>query len=170
MVLCLIFAVLGCQAKTNDKVDSLENKEAELKIISAVEVDPRTSEYATKLSEFAYDFDLDNEEEKIELYTVAGRDEKGNMLWDDGQNWLLVVADKDKYYPLFSRYVQLGQLYFSFSTIGEDRTPVVTAFITDHCGMQTIDYVYNREKEYFQEKTVYEASDRNVFFNSIPNY
>jgi hypothetical protein len=39
----------------------------------------------TKLDEFNYDLDSDNSEEKIELYTAAGRNENGEMLWDDGQ-------------------------------------------------------------------------------------
>lgn len=170
MVICLIFAVLGCKAKENGSTDLPDNKKADLKIISAAENDPRTSEYKTKLKEFAYDFDLDNEDEKIELYTAAERNAKGEMLWDDGQNWLLVVVDKDKCYSLLSGYVQLGQVYFRFSTSGEEKTPVVTAFITDQCGMNITDYIFDKEKQCFQVKVIHEAYDKNVYYTSIPDY
>lgn len=139
-------------------------------IIEAVKEDPRTSEYPTKLEDFSFDYDQDNKEEKIELYTAAGRYKDGNILWDDGQNWLLVVVDGDKYYKLFSGFVQLSNIYFTFSTIGEDRTPNITFIYNTQCGLQVIECLYNKEKDCFETEIVYQAPTKNVYYSSIPGY
>jgi hypothetical protein len=43
-----------------------------------------------------FDLDGDGEQEQIEMYVNAEQDEKGEYMWDDGQNWLLVVKDGDQ--------------------------------------------------------------------------
>ena len=64
------------------------------------------------------DIDGDGEEEVIELHVNAGKTENGLFAWDDGQNWLLVVKDGEKTYPLFDDYVQLGSIDFSTTRFG----------------------------------------------------
>ena len=170
MVLSIIFSITGCQSEIRSDVELLVKQEADSNVIAAVASDPRTNVYATKLKEFSFDLDLDNEEETFELYTAAGRGDKGELLWDDGQRWLLVAIDGNKYYTLFSEYVQLGDVYFNFSTIGEDKIPNVTVMVTSGCGLKVIDYVFNREKDYYQEEIVFKSNDKNSFFTSIPGY
>lgn len=170
IALSLIFSISGCKGEVKPSLDVVVKQNPESPIIKATEKDPRTAEYQTKLKEFSFDFDSDNEEEKIELYTVAGRNEKGEMMWDDGQNWLLVVVDDGKYYTLFSEYVQIGQVYFSVSTIGQEKVPQVSILLSTGCGTEMIDYIYNNDKESFTAEIGYLVMDKNQFYTSIPGY
>lgn len=148
-------------------VDKQENN---IVIIKAIESDPRTNEYPTKLNEFSFDLDLDNEEEKIELYTAAGHGPDGKMLWDDGQKWLLVVVDNNRYYPLLSEFVQAGQVYFSLSKVGEQMISQVNVFVLTQGGMRIIDFVFNNENEYYEGEVVYRPKEKVEYYTSIPSY
>lgn len=167
--------MIGCQrqietAEIKTKEASTDKQDIPLNVIKATDVDPRTNEYKTKLKDIAFDFDQDNKEEEIELYTAAGRLENGDMLWDDGQKWLLAAVDENKFYTLYSGYVQLGEVYFTLSTIGEEKIPNVTMILPNHCGIVIYKCAYNVEEDLFQLKTVYESSVENVYFTSIPSY
>lgn len=157
-------AIVEPDKSTSKKQDSSQD------IVSPVKEDPRTSEFVTKLKDFSFDYDKDNKEEKIVLYTAAGRNEKGEIMWDDGQNWLLVVVDDGKYYKLFSGYVQLGDVFFDVSTVGEKNTSNITVLINTHCGLQVTECFYNKEKDCFEITTPYDVNDKNVYFNSFPGY
>lgn len=170
LVLSLIFSLSGCQDEVKPSVEEVDKEEPQAIVIKAVESDPRTNEYPTKLSEFSFDFDSDNEEEKIELYTAASRTEDGKMAWDDGQNWLLVAIDKNKYFQLFSGYVQLGQVYYSISTVGEENASQVSVYVATNTSMEITDYVFNKEKGAFEGTTAYSSKPINQYFTSIPNY
>jgi len=124
----------------------------------------------TKLREFSTDLDLDNIEEKIELYTAAERHENGEMLWDDGQNWVLVVRDGEKSYPLLSQYVQLGVVHFTVSDRGKDKLPNITVIVPTGASFSIMDYIYNEEKNGFGEELIYESKDTNWIYSSIPGY
>ncbi len=63
-----------------------------------------------------YEFD----DKKISLYTSAEEDNNGEFMFDDGQNWKLIVHDKDGDYELFNDYVQLGQPSFDLAQLDED--------------------------------------------------
>ncbi len=148
-------------------VQSLEPKS---KIIKAITADPRTANYQTKLEQFSFNMDSDAAEESIELYTTASRGLDGDVLWDDGQKWLLVIADKNRYYSLFDEYVQLGSVYFNVATIGEDQTPCIEVLVQHGCGRKIIDYVYDKKTDSYIENIIYETDDRNESYTSIPAY
>ena len=166
----LVFSVSGCQNQPKPAEGTLVKQEPNPIMVKAVQIDPRTSNFPTKLSEFSFDLDSDNEEEKIELYTAAGHGPDGKMLWDDGQRWLLVVIDGDKYYPLYSEFVQIGEVYFGLSKVGEQMTPQVNIFISTHSGMQIIDFTFNNDKGLYEGEIVYRPSEKNQYYTSIPSY
>lgn len=114
--------------------------------------------------------DADSEEESVELYTTADRGLDGHMLWDDGQKWLLMIRDKNRYYSLFDEYVQLGSVYFNISTIGEDQIPCVEVLVQHGCGRKLIDYIYDKEKDIYIENVIYETDDRNENYTSLQGY
>lgn len=157
LVVTLVFSLSGCQDQ--EKI-----------IVKSVQSDPRTNEFPTKLNEFSFDLDSDNEEEKIEVYTAAGYGPDGKMLWDDGQRWLLVVVDGNKYYPLYSEFVQQGEVFFSLSRVGEQMIPQVNVYISTQGGMEIIDFVSNNKKEQYEGKVVYRPKDKVQYYTSIPSY
>ena len=75
----------------------------------------------TVLEKMYVDVDNDGQDESIELFTSAKRDEDGKMGWDDGQQWLLLVNDEGKSFPFFDGYVQSGQLEFWVSTFNKSQ-------------------------------------------------
>lgn len=48
---------------------------------------------------------LDAEGDQVEIYVNAEKGEDGELLMDDGQNWLFVVTRGDKTYPLYDDYL-----------------------------------------------------------------
>ncbi|MHB1393937.1 MAG: hypothetical protein ACYCYE_12860 [Clostridia bacterium] len=169
LVLLLIFMV-GCQNKERPNVQPKLESKVEAKLIGPVASDLVNTAGMTKLREFSGDLDLDNIEEKIELYTAAERNEKGELLWDDGQNWVLVVRDGDKSYPLFSQYVQLGVVYFTVSNSGEGQMPNITVLVPTGASFSMMGYVFDKEKDGFKEESLYKSEDNNWIYSSIPSY
>lgn len=170
MCMISLLALHACQSEVPPTENKVTKPESETTLIEATAIDPRTPEIGTKLSEFAFNMDEDVQEEKIELYTAAGRNEKGEMLWDDGQNWLLVVVDGDQYYPLFKGYVQLGELYFDFALVGEENIPTITTYTATTSSMQLMDFSFDYEQKCFKGRDLFQSTHRNGFFTSIPNY
>jgi hypothetical protein len=155
----------------NGKIQVIKyGDKAEENFIGAVSSKAIDTKGMTKLTEFAYDLNLDNSEEKIQLYTAAGRDEKGEMLWDDGQKWLLVVLDGEKAYPVLSEYVQLGSVYFSISNNGKGEAASLNVITSTGAGFSIKSYTFNKDRDGFLGGTVYSSKDNNFIYSSIPSY
>lgn len=171
IVLALLLAfITGCQDKVQTNLAPLNGDKAEKLLIKAVKSDLVNAMGMTKLEEFSIDLDMDSTEENIELYTAAKRNAKGEMMWDDGQNWLLVVRDGDKSYPLLSGYVQLGQVYFTVSRIGPDQGHNIAVIVPTDSSFSVIGYSFDSEKKGFVRQQLYESEDDNWIYSSIPDY
>lgn len=113
MIIFLISFVFGCTSKEMElEKESIKKGE---EIEEFIELHPENKisvENLTLLNEYSIDFNGDGFEEKISMYTTALEDEDGNIMWDDGQDWLFVVHGKDKDYVLYDDYVQLGNIEF----------------------------------------------------------
>lgn len=150
----------------------IENDEIkDVIIIQGTQTDPRDEriKMGTKLGEYSIDLDGDKVEEKIELHTTASRHDDGDMLWDDGQNWLLLVEDQDKYYPLFEEYVQLGGIYFNVWYDSKE-TPIITVIISAGSHIKLVNYSYNEELQGYKSENIYDESGINFMYSSIPYY
>ena len=178
LISVLMFGLLltGCQETgtkvvppTPPPVPPAVEKPAD-KYISKAANDPRGNEKWTMLAEYAGDLDADNQEEQIELLTSAGRDTKGNIMWDDGQKWLLLVRDGADYYPLFQEYVQLGSVYYSVVGYDNNSLPKVTVLVSTGAGLVLTNYAYEPEKKGFRIEPVYESKANNLQFTSLPGY
>lgn len=141
-------------------------------IKSVTPADPRIGsgrEITTVLNSFEVDLDGDGVNEKIELYTSAERDDDGEMMWDDGQLFLLMVSKGDAIYPLLNEYVQLGQVHFNVWYDVENR-PVINTMILTGAGFSMYNYTYDKEEGGFVMNEVYNSDGINLMFSSIPSY
>ncbi|AOT72554.1 hypothetical protein [Geosporobacter ferrireducens] len=171
LLMIAVTSLIACQPiKKNPMNQQPLNEKTKDTIIQATEKDPRQNSMATKLSEFAVDLDLDGEEEKIELHTAAERNKNGEMVWDDGQKWLLVVQDGDLYYSLLDEYVQLGQVYFNVSYYDNEPLPTITVITDTGANFKLVNYVYDKAQKGYSAELVYDSKDINHIFTSIPSY
>lgn len=167
-VLLVIF-LLACQTKGKPDAQQPEDN-SDKRLVEAVASDSLGTGGMTKLREFSTDLDLDNTEEIVELYTAAERNEKGDMMWDDGQNWILSVRDGNKSYPLLSQYVQLGAVYFTVSNNSEGHIPAITVIVSTDASLSMKGYAYDSERNGFREELLYKSKDDNWIYSSIPGY
>lgn len=101
----------------------------------------------TLLDSSKVDYDNDGTEETISLYTIAGRGPDGEMAWDDGQNWSLVLHDGDKEYVLFDDYIQLGGLHFY--SYFQDEDFVITTVQSGTANLILKEYRFDKENDNF---------------------
>lgn len=117
------------------------------------------------LNNYAFDFDKDGEDEEIVMYTAAGKDDAGNIAWDDGQIWILAVRDTDKDYILFNGWVQLGTIGFSVYTIEEKF--YISTLSTGTADLTLKNYEYDAVNDIFLETLKFNAEGNvNMIFNS----
>ena len=114
------------------------------------------------------DIDEDGEEEVIELYVNVEKLESGQFAWDDGQNWLLVVKDGEKTYPLFDDYVQLGSIDFSTTTY--DKTPAIVMIMAQHSDRTVQKFTYDKNEKGYQKVTFYKKENINNHYNQEASY
>ncbi|MFY9174518.1 MAG: hypothetical protein WAO24_04135 [Peptococcia bacterium] len=145
------------------------NKPIENNYVLATSKNPKEGGSWTELAHSSLDLDLDGQEDVIALYTAAERDNNGELMWDDGQNWLLLIKSGENYYPLLNEYVQLGSVYFSAFTDLEEQ-PKVFVLINTGAGIIAKEYAYEAEKQGFREKLVYQAEGINLLGSSFPAY
>lgn len=157
IVLALLIVTFGCTQEVKEPIDvpvkepvvePVENNDEKLVIKP---IDKVALDDLTMLDEFDMDFDNDGIEEKIGMYTAAGKDANGEIAWDDGQRWLFLVQDTDKDYVLVDEYVQLGSIDFNVYTIEDD------FYIATHsartASLRLNLYHYDRENDSFEMTT-----------------
>lgn len=172
----MLVLTTGCQQSKQPEaveptiVQPQPSPSAEAIVVAPVAGNTLETEGMTLITEFSADLDMDASEEKIELYTAAGRDENGEMVWDDGQNWILAVRDGDKAYPLISQYVQLGSVYFTVSNKEADQAQNITVIVPTGASFSMTGYAYDKEGDCYKGKLLYKSDDDNWIYSSIPGY
>jgi len=142
--------------------DKKEEKDKHIAIFPST--DKISTEGLTLLDSTDVDLNGDGKDEIIELYTTAQRDSSGEVLWDDGQKWFLIVKDKNKEYVLFDEYVQLGVLdYWIFTS--KDECYMVT-LQTGSAVFKLSEYSYVDQKDAFVKKDMYNPEFLNVVYGS----
>lgn len=120
----------------------------------------------TILDEYEFDFNGDNIMEKVNMYTSAGKAENGEIMWDDGQRWLVVVHGQDKDYVLFDDYVQLGQINSYIYTI--DQNFFIATLSTGTANLTLKSYIYSTEDDTFIETIPFNTEGNvNMLHSSI---
>ena len=112
----------------------------------------------TMVDNAAIDLDRDGAAELVELYAAVQRDERGRLMWDDGQRWALIVRDGDAVYPLFDGFVQLGTVAFWLVDPLDGRPPVILTEVAAGAGVRVERFIYDAEERGFVSTGVAEAS------------
>lgn len=152
------------KSRIQEFIEKNKEQEEEKKIIKASSgpVDPVSW---TLLETYSYDFDKDGADEKLNLYTAALRDEKGVMMWDDGQVFILELNDGAVSYELFNEYVQIGRVYFAVS---DGESAGITLIVSTYAGIRLEQFSYNADDAVFENEEIYSTGDMNIMYNSIP--
>lgn len=139
------------------------NNDYSMIVAKDIEKYPQTLYNTTTL-----DMDGDGEEEVIELHVNVGKTENGLFAWDDGQNWLLVVKDGEKTYPLFDDFVQLGSI--DFSTARFDNKPGVVMIMRSHSNITMQKFTYDKNENGYQKETFYKKENIYDQYNQPASY
>lgn len=106
---------------------------------------------------------------KLSIYVNAEKNENGELIFDDGQDYMLLMETSLGVYPLFPRqYVQLGGVscivYNDY--VDNDTVSHVLVTVEQTAGYQLYDCVFDSKKEAFKKIPVYEAKGINFITNS----
>lgn len=133
-----------------------------------LEKDEGQFEFMTRVEDCIYPISGADEEDEIVLFTDAKKDDQGEFMWDDSQNWALVVISRDGIYPLYEAY-QHGRLHMNMSEYyedGDNPVPVIRLSISTSAGFEIREYRYTDKK--FTEKKAFETGEINEI--SINSY
>lgn len=152
------------EEKKNEKTDKIIEKDTEKKDVSEFEL----------LGQYNGTMDGGETEACISLYTSAMRDKRGNLMWDDTQEWILTAETADGSYTLYDGRIN-GRAYMSvFDSYGENSDAVV---INLHLFANTSNEIreYRFENGAFVEKISYTTDNSfsggiGELYNSVPQY
>lgn len=127
----------------------------------------------TEINRYTGDVDADGIDENVILSTTAERDENGEIFWNDGQNWLLYIEDREETYVLLDEYIQLGNVYFEvLDYYMEDKTqPCINIITSTGSGFNLKNYTFVDGG--YEEMALYSTDEKtkagvNRRFSSIP--
>jgi len=113
----------------------------------------------------------EDDEDEITLYTDAD-EEDGEIMWDDGNEFLLEIKSADgEYYTLFDGRVSLGYIYFDVADIDGKMYVLVKNISTASLDTDVFtvkDGVWYETNEL--DLNDLKNSDINVFYSSAPGY
>lgn len=113
----------------------------------------------TLLDSYSIDIYGDEEDETISMYTDAEKDPEGNIMWDDGQTWKMIVEGMSDSFILFDDYLQLASVEYFIYTIDEDF--YISTVNSGTANLTMTEYKYNKENNTF-EKAVKSNTSGNV--------
>jgi len=113
---------------------------------------------ASLLDSATVDLDRDGDREMLLLYAAAERDDRGRLMWDDGQRWLLLARDGEREFPIFDGFVQLGRLGFHVIERGDAEPPLLVLREETGAGLRIWTYTYDAAAGAFHGTLVLEAT------------
>ena len=142
------------QEEDGDKQEDIYDLEGEL--ITPIQ-DNDYTEGLNLIDSSICDIDNDANSEMIDVYCQAELDEQGNPMFDDGQEWSIVLRKENKVYPLFERsYIQLGGLSYQAFESFEDNMYHILVIHEESSLMVIYDCIYNPETKELRREKVYE--------------
>jgi len=103
-----------------------------------------------------------DENAKIVLYTTAEVFE-GEVMFDDGQEWALVLETKDGNYTVVERTrIQLGILKFSTFIDYTDESFHILAVREEGAGVQITDNIFDSANGVFKQEKIYDKTNINL--------
>lgn len=118
-------------------------------------------EALNKYRDCYYDFDHDDVEEAVTLYTSAQKASDGEFMWDDSQNWVLTVEGNNGSYVLSNEHIHGKQELFVGEKYEKDGnvSASIRLVISASSGFEIKEYTYKDGN--FYENTVYDAGALN---------
>lgn len=120
-------------------------------------------ESMTLLEQVEYTLVPDAEHASVELYTSALIADDGQMGWDSGDQWTLLVRQGEQEFLLYDEYVQYGEVQFWISSLNtngtespniEDLDHHVYVMVTTGVGFTMYDYVWDGDEGNFQKSVL----------------
>lgn len=145
------------------KLDNEASKKQEGDIVTPVQ-DATYLNGLNRFSKYEVDVDKDGNNETIEVYCEGNITPDGSYLFDDGQEWALILRKEDNIYPLFERsYIQLGALEYTAYIDYDDyeRLHIIVAYKTS-ANIIYYDCTFDEESGHILRKKVYEANNVNI--------
>lgn len=176
MIITILAVSFGCSPKQkpiepnipNDEGVKTEDPEEEPNSTIIEATNKVNTDNLSLLDSYEFDIDGNGNYEIISLYTTAEKDENGEVIWDDGQNWKLLVEGIDKDYILFDDYVQLGSIKF-YSYTSEDDF-YITTIQTGTANLKLTEYHFNKQDNNFISKVKFEAKNNVDMLYSSDNH
>lgn len=127
------------------------------------------------MAEYEIDVTNDGNDDTVKLFTSAKRNKKGEMMWDDTQEWVLRVEHSDgKMSDLYDERIH-GTVYLNIADAYHDGTDerIVSLHIFGNSFNEVREYVYNGTN--FLEDRVYSTDEYategiNLIYSSVPAY
>ena len=120
-------------------------------------------ESMTLLEQVEYTFVPDAERASVELYTSALIADDGQMGWDSGDQWVLLMRQGEQEFLLYDEYVQYGEVQFWVSSINtngvdspetEDLDHHIYVMVTSGAGFTMYDYMWDGDEGCFQKSVL----------------
>ena len=145
------------------KLDSEAGKKQEGDLVTPVQ-DATYLNGLNRFSKYELDIDKDGQEESIEVYCQGTVGANGDYLFDDGQEWALILRKGKEMYPLFEKsYIQLGKLEYTAYIDYDDyeRIHIIVAYKTG-ANIIYYDCTFDEESGNIFRQQVYEASNISI--------
>lgn len=156
----------GQESNTEIKYLKLENEASKKKegdLVTPIQ-DATYLQGLNRFSSYEIDVDKDGNNETIEVYCNGDITPDGEYLFDDGQDWALILRKGDKIYPLFEKsYIQLGRLEYT-AYIDYDEYEKVHIIVAYKTGATIIYYdcTFDEESGHILRNQLYEANNINI--------
>lgn len=108
---------------------------------------------------------MDNSEASVSVYTSAETVD-GEIIWDDGQQWVVEIYDGRGYYTLMDKYITNGSVYFDVTDT--DGKKAVNVYTKTGCSTDIKQYTYSENG--FVETTLYSSGTTNILYSTLPDY
>lgn len=145
------------------KLDNEAGKKQEGDLVTPVQ-DATYLNGLNRFNKYELDIDKDGQEESIEVYCQGTVTSNGSYLFDDGQEWALILRKGTDIYPLFEKsYIQLGKLEYT-AYIDYDDYERVHIIVVYKTGANIIYYdcTFDEESGNIFRKQVYEANNISI--------
>lgn len=145
-------------------LESMNKDEASKEKVIITKSDKFDTSDLTLLDAYFIDIDGDGIDEKISMYTAAEKDSNGEIMWDDGQDWLLSIEGEDYDYVLFNDYIQIGSMQY-FVYVIEDNVYIST-ISSSTANLEMIEYKFNKETKEFEGNTKFTTQGNVIMLHS----
>ena len=116
----------------------------------------------TLMQECSDDLNYDTEKEIIQLYASIEKDKNGNLLFDDSEEWQIVIKGRKGNTCVYQRRIQMGNVYFCICRVFFYKKIIVIEDTIDNLVIREIHYSFFLRK--YITKTVSEDK------KSYPHY